>query len=387
MRIALLAPLISPIAPPFQGGAQALLSDLATGLAARGHDVTLYAADGSSVPAVRTVTLGIDPATLTPARFANDGRTQASEDDDTALYRAAYAFMAAYRVIARHAGEHDLLHAHAYDLPAYAYASQQPLPILHTLHLPNVDPAICDTLALLAPPNRPASGSITHLVTVSQACAATYTPYCRVDAVIYNGIDLASIPFRERPAAPAYLLYAGRMAPEKGVEDALEIAERAGRRLLLAGGIYDADYFEQRIRPRLAALGDRAEYLGLQPREHLYDLMAGAEALLVPSKWDEPFGIVASEAQAAGAPVIAYTRGGLTEVIADGVTGFLVPPDDISAAAAALARVPALDRAACRAHIERRFSLAAMLTAYEAFYAHTVATARAYFQQEPADGR
>ncbi len=372
MRIALLAPLISPIAPPFLGGAQALLNDLASGLAARGHDITLYAADGSSVPSVRTITLGIDSSTLTPARFTAEAahHAHADEDEDLALFRAAYAFMTAYRVIARHAGQHDLLHAHAYDLPAYAYASQQPLPVLHTLHLPNVDPAIAETLALIAPPGRP---STTRLVTVSQACAATYASACRIDAVIYNGIDVSAIPFREHADERGYLLLAGRISPEKGVEDAIEIAERAGRRLLLAGGIYDQDYYDERVRPRLVGMGDRAEYLGLLPRRQLYALMAGAEALLLPARWDEPFGLVACEAQAAGAPVIAYARGGLTEVVADGETGYLVPPGDISAAVAALSRVGALDRRACRAHVERRFGLAPMLDAYEAFYADTLA--------------
>jgi glycosyltransferase involved in cell wall biosynthesis len=376
VRIALLAPLISPIAPPFLGGAQALLSDLATGLAARGHAVTLYAADGSHVPGVRTVTLGIDPATLTPARFADgtgDAESPDGEDDELALYRGAYAFMAAYRIIGRHAAEHDLLHAHAYDLPAYAYASQQPLPAMHTLHLPNVDPAIRETLALIAPVGR---DSTTRLVTVSLACAATYTPFCRIDAVIYNGIDLAAIPFRTRHAEPAYLLFAGRISPEKGVTDALEIAERTGLRLLLAGGIYDQGYFDESVRPRLVRMGERAEYLGLLSRKRLHALMAGAQALLVPSQWEEPFGLVACEAQAAGTPVIAYARGGLPEVIVDGCTGFLIPPDGIAAAVAAVARVPTLDRAACRAYVERRFGLDTMLAAYEAFYADTLAAAR-----------
>ncbi|HLJ81210.1 MAG TPA: hypothetical protein VKT52_06990, partial [Ktedonobacterales bacterium] len=160
MRIALLAPLVSPIAPPFLGGAQALLADLGAGLAARGHDVTLYAADGSAVPGVRCVPLGIDSATLRPAGFAalerNDGVTDAGdagederagaapavhpavheeedeEEDafatDETIFQPSYAFLRAYRAIAAHAGEHDLLHAHAYDQPAFAFASLQPLP-------------------------------------------------------------------------------------------------------------------------------------------------------------------------------------------------------------------------------------------------------------------
>lgn len=371
MRIALLAPLVSPIAPPFLGGAQAMLADLATGLAARGHDVTLYAADGSDLPGVRVVTFGVDAATLQPARFHSHGSGRQKDEPlappDAEVFLPGYAFLRAYRSIAIHAAKHDLVHAHAYDWPAYIHPSLQPLPILHTLHLPAVDPDINHALGVLAPVHGP-SPYATYLVTVSHACAATYAPYCRVDGVIYNGVATERIPFGERPAEPEYLLFAGRMSPEKGVEDALEIAERAGKRLVLAGGVYDQGYFERRVAPRLAALGERASYLGPVSRERVWELMAGASAVLCPAKWEEPFGLVACEALAAGAPVIGYARGGLREIISDGEMGWLVAPDDIEAAVAAVARAGAVDRSACRASVERRFSLDAMLDAYEAFY-------------------
>ncbi|HST88462.1 MAG TPA: glycosyltransferase [Ktedonobacterales bacterium] len=377
MRIALLAPLISPIAPPFLAGAQALVADLAAGLAARGHDVTLYAAPGSHAPGVRIRTVDVDPAQLRPAVFPTDDAPSPLPGDadpaalfaapDPEVFAAGYAFLRAYRLIAAHAAEHDLLHAHAYDWPAYAHATLQPLPVAHTLHSPAGDPRILSILGTLAPTGT--RGGPVRLVTVSHACAATYAPYCRIDAVIYNGVPIARIPFGGHPAPGDYLLYAGRITPEKGVEDALEIARLSGKRLLLAGGVYDQAYFDTRIRPRLASAGQRAEYLGPLARERLWELMAGARAVLCPVHWTEPFGLVPCEAQAAGAPVIGYARGGLREVVADGVSGFLVPPGDIPAAVAAVARVPALARAACRAYVAQRFSLDAMLDAHEAFYA------------------
>lgn len=397
MRIALLAPLIAPIAQPFIGGAQALLRDLAAGLVARGHQVTLYAADGSDPTALggaRLITVGIDAATLRPTRFApvdanepsapaDDPSEQTAQDE-----RMALAFARAYALIASHTSEYDLVHAHAYDWPAYAYAALQPLPTLHTLHLPAGDARILGELAALAPPltdaaptdvgtppaTAPApmggasSGATVSLVTVSQACAATYAPHCRIDAVIYNGVAVERIPFGATPDAEGYLLYAGRITPEKGVEDALEIASRSNRPLLLAGGVYDQAYYDERIAPRLAQLGDRARYLGPLTRERLWEVMAGAVAIVCPSHWAEPFGLVACEAQAAGAPVIAYARGGLVEVIADGVTGALIAPGDYAAAVRAVAQATTLNRAACRAHVAARFSLARMLTDYEARY-------------------
>lgn len=387
MRIALLAPLVSPIAPPFLGGAQAVLADLAAGLAGRGHDVTLYAADGSAVPGARVVSLDIDSRTLRPAMFASvqpmpstvigdehDDKDEEEEEDpfatDEAIFQPSYAFLRVYRAIAAHADEHDLLHAHAYDQPAFAFAALQPLPVVHTLHLPALDGPICEALRLLAP-----LGSLTptRLVTVSRACAATYAPFCRIDAVIYNGVDAAHIPFGARADASGYLLFAGRISPEKGVEDAISIAERSGRPLVLAGGIYDQTYFDAIVAPRLASSAIQTSYLGGLSRERLWELMAGAAAVLAPAQWEEPFSLVACEAQAAGAPVIAYARGGLREVVADGETGWLIPPGDVAAAAEVVARLSALDRAACRERVMRLFSLDAMLDAYEAFYAAMLA--------------
>lgn len=382
MRIALLAPLVSPIAPPFLGGAQALLYDLAAGLAARGHDTSLYAADGSHVPGVRMVPIGVDSSTLMPASFAteNDAPPADGDDDwdadlhapDEALYRATYAFLWAFRMLDAHAGEYDLLHAHAYDRPAFTYTSMQPRPVVHTLHLPAVDAGIRDTLSLLRPPTGGRNEDV-RLVTVSHACAATYAPYCQIDDVIYNGVDVERIPFGAAPDPDGYLLFAGRITPEKGVEDALDIAARAGKRLLLVGNVYDRRYFDARIAPRLAAAGNDVQYLDSVPRERLWELMAGAEAVLAPARWDEPFSLVACEAQAAGAPIIAYARGGLREVVADGETGWLVAPGDLDAAAEAVTRLERIDRAACRERIRRRFSLAAMLDGYEAFYSTMLA--------------
>jgi UDP-glucose:tetrahydrobiopterin glucosyltransferase len=393
MRIALLAPLVSPIAPPFLGGAQALLADLATGLAGRGHTVTLYAADGSAVSGVETPVLGIDSSQLTPARMASspgrpggreggagtaglDDRQDGDESEDEFAgglvpegsedYLSDYAFLRAYRAIAEHAAEHDLVHSHAYDVPAFAYSSLQPLPVLHTLHLPDQDAEVRTVLSLIAPVF--GAASTTRLVTVSSACAATYQPFCRIDKVIYNGVPIEQIPFASSPSRDSYLLYAGRISPEKGVEDALEIAELTGKRLMLAGGVYDQEYFQDRIEPRLRSRPDSTSYLGAITREQLWKVMGGAEALLVPSHWDEPFGLVAVEAQAAGTPVIAYARGGLCEVIADGVTGRLVNPDDTGRAAQAVTQVGSFDRTGCRAWVAERFSFDRMLDAYLAFY-------------------
>lgn len=386
MRIALVAPLVSPIAPPYLGGAQVILADLARGLAQRGHAVTLYAAEGSVVPGVRIITLGIDSSQLRPARFYRGGQALAAnpadEDHIPDMLRPderkmlpSYAFLHVFRALVQQVDEYDLVHAHAFDWPAYAYSGMLPLPVIHTLHLPPVDDNIAKLLGVLAPPN----GAPTRvwLTTVSQACAAAWSPFCAISAVIYNGVDLASIPFSERPAERPSLLFAGRISPEKGVDDALEIAVRAGLPLTLAGDVYDRSYYEDQFAPRLKRLSARAHYLGSVTREDLHRLMGAAQALLCTPHWDEPFGLVACEALAAGTPVVGYRRGGLAEVVAEGETGYLVAPGDVDAAVAAVQRIAAIDRRACRARVEQRFRLETMLDTYEAFYAKTLALAAA----------
>jgi UDP-glucose:tetrahydrobiopterin glucosyltransferase len=398
MRIALIAPLVSPIAPPYLGGAQALLADLAAGLARRGHQVTLFAASGSAVsaPGVVVRDLGIDSSLLTPARF--DGPESANKfaakgvppatpspapdggdagATDPGFFPSAHAFLRVFSQLQRELDRFDLVHAHAFDWPAFAYGALIAMqrPMLHTLHLPAVNHSINALLRELHQRGNP-----TRLITVSRACARTYAPYTPMHAIIPNGIDTDAIPFGATPDPEGFLLFAGRITPEKGVVEAIEIARRAGKRLLLAGGIYDEAYMNERVRPLLAEDGLAGgtplaanlfadiRYLGPLPQADLWHLLSRASALLFPIGWDEPFGLAAAEALAAGCPVIAFARGALPEILTEGETGFLIPPGDLDAAARAVANIPALSRAACRQRAAQHFSQARMLNEYERVY-------------------
>jgi glycosyltransferase involved in cell wall biosynthesis len=370
MRIALLAPLVSPIAPPFLGGAQAMVYDLALSLNDRGHEVTLYGADGSDIPGVRMVPTGIDSAALAGYQIQPQQTSATMSNLDATPMARAFAHV--YDLIARNAAEHDLVHAHAYDWAAFAYARRQPLPIVHTLHLPALD---ADILAALTAP-APAHAAPVRLVTVSRACAETYAPRARIDAVIYNGVDTGRMPENLVWGATYYLLYAGRISPEKGVFDAIRIAARARRPLIIAGPIYDQAYFDERVVPSLERPGDGVTYFGAVTRERLWDLMANAEALLCPIQWDEPFGLTACEAQATGTPVVGYARGGLREIVDSGRTGWLVAPGQVYQAAEAVGQTRTLDRQACREWVERHFGLDAMTDAYLRFYDETLGMSR-----------
>ena len=364
MRIALVAPLVTPIAQPYLGGAQAMLADLAQGLQQRGHIVTLFARVGSSVPHV-TIEHIIVPNSVFPASFSEPTLERPA---DTGFFAQANIFLNLFLSLQQRHDEFDIVHAHAYDWPAFTCSTLvQDIPMLHTIHLPAISPEINDALHVLDQQGHPLT-----LLTVSHACAATYASYTPIDSIIYNGLDLSTIPFVEQVPTDAPLLFAGRITPEKGVEAAIEIAEQAGRHLLLAGGIYDSSYYQNRILPRLQQAGNRVTYLGLLDRSALWQVMRQSLGLLFPIEWDEPFGLTPVEAMATGTPVIAYQRGAVEEIVQHGETGFLVNPGDRAGAAAYVNKLSTLSRVKCRTHVEQHFSLERMLDAYEDVYTSVV---------------
>ncbi len=349
LRVALVAPLVSPIADPFLGGSQALLHDLATALAAAGHSVTLFAADNSVVPGAEVVRLGIDSTRLSPTDFAHPGPTDPAvvEEERACFLRIAYE-------IRRRADDFDLIHNHAFDAPPFELLQDAHRHVCHTLHLPPVVPAVTQAVRQAA-----AQGAV--LVAVSCWAQASWTREVGQTRRIQNGVPVDRIALGPPPRAG--WLHVGRIAPEKGLEDAMQACEAAGRRLRIIGPVYDRDYAAG-IRPRLL----RHDLVGVLRRDQVFDEMGAAEGLLMPASWDEPFGLAAAEAMAAGTPVAAYARGALPEVIADGQTGYLVTPGDVAGLRAAAQRFGQIDPRACRARALHQFSLSRMVGEYETLY-------------------
>jgi glycosyltransferase involved in cell wall biosynthesis len=354
VRVAILAPLVAPIREPHCGGSQAFVADLARGLAGRGHDVELYAASGSHVGGVEVIDTGVDHRGLQATLYRADA--PASEGGAA----AAKAFGTVYAAIGD--GRYDVVHNHAFDAPAIALAADAEAPVLHTLHLPperGVARALEQALRTGAPP---------AIACVSATQAQAWRAHVPVDALLPPYVPTRAIPFAETAARGA--LFAGRLSPEKGAADAIDIARAADIPIDVFGEAYDARYARERIEPRRALPGVAIH--GGVARTELWRAMARASVVLCPARWEEPFGMAAAEAQACGTPVVAFARGALVELIVDGVTGFLVAPGDIDAAADAVRGSAPLSRARCRQHAEAELDLELTLDAHERLYERLV---------------
>jgi glycosyltransferase involved in cell wall biosynthesis len=232
-------------------------------------------------------------------------------------------------------------------------------PVIHTIHLPP-EPEAAAALRQSQWGSEPGI-----VVGVSASQARAWSSFVRFDRVIRNGVPVDRIHSSGGPGSG--LVFAGRLSAEKGAAQAIDIALMADERIDLYGAAYDEDYAHA-LRQRHE--GDpRVTFHEPLPRVELWRRLASAMAVLCPSDWDEPFGLVAAEAAAAGTPVVAFARGGLTEIILDGITGFLVPPGDVEAAAFAVRSVNTLDRQRCRQHAVDDLDLDRCLDGYEALYA------------------
>ncbi|CAN5118108.1 glycosyltransferase family 4 protein [soil metagenome] len=300
------------------------------GLVELGHEVTLFAAASAETSAKVHVTI---EATI------SEGRTDPRLTEELHI---ANAMM----VVAD--GNLDVLHSHLH-VHALGYGPVLPSPLVSTLHGVAWNRAHHSFLKAFA--DQP-------FVSISDA-ERSFFPELNYVATVYNGVNLEDFDFRSQK--DDYLLFVGRIAPDKAPDLAVEIARQSGERLLLAGDIEDKhrDFFDEAVAPRL---GHGIEFLGGQPRSVLKGLLAGAKALLMPLRWDEPFGLVVVEAMASGTPVIGWRRGALPELIDDGCHGFLV--EDVPGAVLAVSRLGEIDPVSARARVEERFSRRAMAAGY-----------------------
>jgi glycosyltransferase involved in cell wall biosynthesis len=345
LRIAQVAPLFEAVPPAAYGGTELIAHLVTEELVRRGHEVTLFAS-GDSFTHGRLV-----PGSEAALWSARGRRLSPSEGER--LRREHHA-----RPYERR-DEFDLIHEHGGQDGLAAAVEAGAERVLVTHHRESDDA----TIRLLA-------GLRGRHNAVSASAAATFPPE-RQMAPVLHGIDVASYPFGER--AEGYLLFLGRFAPQKGAGTAVQVARRTGRRLLLAGRIHDHDRptFERDVEP---FLDDRIRYVGEAGGMRKRFLLAGADALIFPISWNEPFGLVMIEALSCGTPVLATRRASTPEVIDPGETGFLAGPGDgseadVEALAAALPHLPLISRARCRQAAETHFTVGRMVDDYERRYA------------------
>jgi glycosyltransferase involved in cell wall biosynthesis len=338
LRIAQVAPPFERVPPLAYGGTERIVHGLVTELDRRGHEITTFASGDSVVPGRHIETV---PQALRPIGYTGDS--------------LPYFQQTVHRLLA-HVDEFDLIHSHL-EWMSLLVARVSPIPVVSTFHgrldLPWAD-------ALLEDP--PAG-----LVAISKNQASTH-PDVPWAGVVHNGLRLSEAPFgRNRSDA---LCFVGRVAPEKGIVEAIEIAKTAGRPLRIAakvaaGGV-ERDYYDEVFLPALKEAGSAVEYVGEISQAERDQLFAESFATLMPGSWPEPFGLVAIEALACGTPVVARRTGALPEIVRDGIDGFF--GDDVTAMAFKVDRVADLDREAIRASVIERFSVERMTDGYEAIY-------------------
>jgi glycosyltransferase involved in cell wall biosynthesis len=304
---------------------------LAEGLHEAGHDVTLFASGDSDVPCRHVETV--------PRACWTGGPSDVDP-----------AFGQVVDTVRGHERDFDVLFSHL-EARGFEFARSSPTPVVSTMHSRLDEPPISDALRAF---------SDVHLVAISRS-QRSLAPAANWLGVVPNGLDLARMPFGA--TGGDYLLFVGRIAREKGITEAIDIARRTRRRLVVAAKTFLATeraLFEGEVRPALES--GRVEYVGEVARAIRDPLFAGARATLMLGDWPEPFGLVAIESLATGTPVIALRRGALPEIVVDGLDGFLV--DDLEAAERAVHSVASLDRARIRARALTRFSASRMVDGY-----------------------
>lgn len=330
MRIAILSPIAWRTPPRHYGPWEQVASWIAEGLVELGAAVTLYAtADSQTKARLRAVA---------PRPYAED------ESLDPKVWESLHI-----SALFEEAEQYDLIHNN-YDFLPLTYTGLVKTPVVTTIH--------GFSSPRIVPVYRKYNRRV-HYVSISDSDRHPGLDY---SATIYHGIPVKEFPFHGEPGG--YLLFFGRIHPDKGAAEAVELARRVGRPLIIAGIIQDRPYFERTVAPYID--GEKIKYIGPVGPGEKGALLGGAAALLHLINFDEPFGLSVVEAMACGTPVIARRRGSMPELIRHGETGFLLEgPDE---APAALQQLNEISRRDCRTHVEAKFSVQVMVRRYFELY-------------------
>ena len=335
MRIAQVAPLYESVPPKLYGGTERIVSYLTEELVKQGHDVTLFAS-GDSLTQAKLVP-------VCPRALRLDAQCVDQLAHHVVLLEAVMAQRHQFDVIHFHI---DYLH-----FPLTRAMGWTSLTTLHgRLDIPDLVPLY----------------QTYRDIPVSSISNAQREPlpWLNWQGTVHHGLPESRYDFS--PKSSGYLAFLGRTSPEKGLDQAIEIAKRVGMPLKVGAKIdsVDAEYFETCLKPLMA--NQDVEFLGEIGFPEKNELLGGAAAMLFPIVWPEPFGIVMIEAMACGTPVIGYSQGSVSEVLEHGLTGYIV--SDLEGAVKAVHDLPSFDRAACRRRFEERFTASKMSSRYFRLY-------------------
>jgi glycosyltransferase involved in cell wall biosynthesis len=325
MKVAVLSPIAWRTPPRHYGPWEQVASNLTEGLVKKGIDVTLFATADSITKASLNAVI--------PHGYEED------QDQDAKVLECLHISN-----LAEQAGQFDLIHNH-FDFLPLTYSKLIATPIVTTIHgfsSPNIIPVYKKY------------NSNNHYVSISYSDRSAELNYI---ANIYHGVDTTQFSFNDKP--DDYLLYFGRIHPDKGTVEAIEIAKQSRHRLLIAGIIQDKAYFKEKVEP---CLSNDIVFLGTADPEKRNILLRNALALLHPINFHEPFGLSVAEAMLCGTPVIAFNKGSMPELIEHEKTGFLVK--DVKEAVEAVLRIAKIDRHACHLHSKEKFSIERMVKDY-----------------------
>ncbi len=335
-----------------------LAAGIAKGLVGRGHQVDFFAPLGSEIKGVKIESLNLRPLINDQQEFR--GLITNIDKMVHGFPHLWEGFMVQEMFKRAETGQYDLLHFHHPEAALQQAIAHRDVPVLYTIHDPMHD-WNKELFKLYSSPNQ-------HFVSISnnQRRDAPDLPYWRT---VYNGIDVKNYPFSDE--TEDYLLYAGRVVPDKGVREAVQVAKETSHRLLIIGPIYPdtQGYFDQYIKP---FLDDQILYLGFLEQKQLARYYQKAKALLTPVQWEEPFGLTTIEAMASGTPVIAFRRGAAPEIIVDGKTGYVV--NTTVEMIEAVHKIRSIRRIDCRNHVKANFSLRKMTLGYESAMQEIIAS-------------
>ncbi len=369
MKIAVVSALYELLPPRMYGGIERVVYYIVEGLQKKGHDITVFAPNGSSVSAKL---YPIIPASL---------REMASSYSHD--YLSAYYFDAMSKVADEIRKEKfDIVHNHSVRkfLPFVRFLST---PVLTTAHIPWNDETF---KFLFEETSKLPNAYFSSLSLIQQK----KLPNIRWIGNVYNGIDMTKTVFKETIDETASMIFISRASPEKGVDTAIEISKKLRRKLTLVTKVdsIDQSYFQKNIQPHV---GETITHIGEIDEAQKYSLLSSSRLFLFPLRWEEAFGLVLTEAMACGTPVVAYAKGSIPEIVKDGETGFLVNPSDddirgdwvvkktgeegLKEAVEKIYTMPVdqygLMRKACRERVEKNFTIEKMVEEYNTIL-HTI---------------